>query len=148
MSTVIELDGGVVLTVHETITEVKTRLAASPDAEFVSFSGVTGTMAVANPASVIDIRSPWEVVGGPGHIHADIDGQRYEFVVDAGSGPEGVLVDISGTVLACDIETLPREVADAVRTRGQSVIEAHASDAKLPRIFSVSTTGIAARVED
>jgi hypothetical protein len=146
MSTVIELDNGTAMMVHESIEEVSARLAADPDADIVSFSSVSGTLAVANPASVVDVRRPWVIVGGPGHLAADFDGERYEFVVDSGSGPEGVFVDISGTVLACDVETLQWEIGDAVRTQGRSIIEAHASDATLPRIFSVtSSNGITAR---
>jgi len=133
------------MTVHESVDEVRARLAANPDADFVGFSGTNGAQAVANPASAVDVRRPWVIVGGPGHLDAAFDGERYEFVVESGSGPDGVVVDVAGTVLACDPATLQREVRDAVLTQGRSVIEAHARDAKLPRIFSVTSSGIAAR---
>jgi hypothetical protein len=145
MSTVIELDNGTTMTVNESVDEVRARLAANPDADFVGFSGTNGAQAVANPASVVDVRRPWVIVGGPGYLDADFDGRRYEFVVDSGSGPDGVFVDFAGTVLACEPGTLQWEVRDAVLTHGRSIVEAHASDAKLPRIFFVTSTGIAAR---
>jgi hypothetical protein len=56
MVTVIELKNGTVLKVHESAAEVHARLQASPDPELVRFSGVSGALAVANPASVVSVR--------------------------------------------------------------------------------------------
>lgn len=85
----------------------------------------------------------WKIVGGPFVQPPVADHERFEYIVERGSVRTGVIVELSGSVMACGPESLPSPLGDAVVTRGRSVIEARASDAHLPRVMRVSSLGVA-----
>jgi hypothetical protein len=55
MPTVIELNDGSVLKVHESVDQVKARLDAA-GGQPVRFQQVTGATGIAHPAAVVDVR--------------------------------------------------------------------------------------------
>jgi len=86
-----------------------------------------------------------QIVGGPFHEAAVGDGERFLYVVERDAVKSGVAVEISGTVMACDFETLPAPIGDAAVTRGRSVVEMFLGEYRLPRVINVDSSGIRAR---
>jgi hypothetical protein len=84
----------------------------------------------------------WKIVGGPAPQPRLADSERYIYVVERGSVRTGVEVELSGTVMACDVETLPSPVDEAVRTKGAAIIAAHAMDDQLPARIMVDSAGV------
>lgn len=72
------------------------------------------------------------------------DGPCYRWQVETPSGSVDVDIYFSGTVAACDPDSLPSQIGDAVRTRGRSVIERSQLLGELPLLVVVSTADIAA----
>lgn len=72
------------------------------------------------------------------------DSERFEYIIERGAVRAGVVVELSGTPMACDANTLPSTLDDAVRTEGRLVVEAYAGEATMARVVRVAADGIAA----
>ncbi len=84
----------------------------------------------------------WHVVRGPFPQQKIRDSERFLYIIErAGIRRDGV-VELSGTMLASEPETLPSPLDDAVRTWGMSFIEQWPEDKELPQELRLSTVGL------
>ncbi|QEC47850.1 hypothetical protein FSW04_09890 [Baekduia soli] len=86
----------------------------------------------------------WKIVGGPVPQPEAGDHRRVLYIAERGTARVGVVVELSGTVLACAPESLASPLDEAVRTMGRSLIEERAHEESLPRVLRVSTAGAVA----
>ena len=84
----------------------------------------------------------WTVVGGPFLQENIRDSQRFMYIIEHAGSRRDVIVELSGTMMGCDPETLASPLGDAVRTRGASFIEQWPEGEELPQEIRLSTVGM------
>jgi hypothetical protein len=84
----------------------------------------------------------WTVVGGPIPQPKVRDSARLLYVIERAGVRRDVIVELSGTLLACDHETLPSPLDDHLRTLGRSLIEQWPGHEDLPVELRLSSAGM------
>jgi hypothetical protein len=84
----------------------------------------------------------WKIVAGPLEQQSFADSKRLLYIMERSGVRTGVEIEISRTAMACDPDTLPSPVDDAVRTLGASVIAVHALKPQLPACIKVNTVSV------
>ena len=83
----------------------------------------------------------WEVVEGPERAPSLADHRRLRFTVRQGDEARQIFVEISGTAAACDADSLPYPISEAVRTDGLHAVERYISEHDPPEVIRVTTSG-------
>ena len=83
----------------------------------------------------------WMVAGGPtDYAEPGVDGRGWIWEISRGEDYRRVFVEVSGTALASS-EGLADETAEAIATRGGSVVDRLLSMEDPPRVMKCSTLG-------
>lgn len=85
----------------------------------------------------------WPVVGGPILQPKVRDSTRLLYVIERAGVRRDIIVELTGTLMACDHETLPSPLDEHLRTLGRSLIEQWSEHEDLPRELRLSTVGLA-----
>lgn len=88
----------------------------------------------------------WTIIEGPEEIPPLKDHHCLRFVIERGEDRRELFVEISGTAAACDPDTLPSPVGDAVRTNGLDAVQRYVEEANRdgtepPSTIEITTTG-------
>lgn len=84
----------------------------------------------------------WTVVGGPIPQPKIHDSARLLYVIERAGSRRDVIVELSGTLLSCDEETLPSPLDEHLRTLGRSLIEQWPEYEELPGELRLSSVGL------
>ena len=83
-------------------------------------------------------------INGPEKLEALADHHRFRFTILDEEGVSEVDVEISGTVMACEPDSLPYPLGDTVRTEGRSLVESIVkSGGVMPERFVVDSESVA-----
>lgn len=85
----------------------------------------------------------WLIVSGPEVVAPAGDHHRFSYALARGDENRAVVVEISGTAMACDHRSLPSPVDDDVRSHGRSAVERYLDRVEPPAKIVVSTSGAA-----
>jgi len=84
---------------------------------------------------------PWTVIGGPiDHAEPGVDGRGWIWELTRDNDFRRIFIEISGTALA-STSGVAHETAEAIATRGGSVVDTWLADEDSPRIVKCSTAG-------
>lgn len=84
----------------------------------------------------------WILTEGPTEVPSARDSRVFAYAIERDGIKRMALVELSGTVMACEPETLPSPIDDAVRSNGETLLRSVlAARDEPPRRIVVNTTG-------